>query len=387
DEDREAGDRDAKGGEEAQREGKRQSEDDADKASGEGDEEGFREELELDLAVGGANGFADADLANARGDRCQHDVHDADAANDQGNGGNQEQDSGERVGGFGSHVEQLAEVLHVVDRLSAMARLEHGMDLVGGAGDISGIGHGEEQLLDVVGPGEEARDGIGDEHGVVGNLGLAEGFDALAEHANDGERKPAEADVAANGIVGAPKLVVGKRFRYKSDFIARVGVVVVEEASGEHQQVADLRVFGRDAEDHDVALLASGNADAVMQFDERRGGANAVHFLAHGMQILEGELVLVDLHAIGSGAGLIFGVDHVGADRLNLPEDVLLAGETDGDNEDERRGTDDHAERGQHETYSVSAEGFVGELGDLAEDELRFAAVRRDGTSWGKDSH
>ena len=49
--------------------------------AGEGD--GFERELQQDVALARADGFAHADLARALGDRNQHDVHHADAAHDQ----------------------------------------------------------------------------------------------------------------------------------------------------------------------------------------------------------------------------------------------------------------------------------------------------------------
>ena len=49
-------------------------------AADESDDGGFGQELAADVDGGGAQGFADTDLAGALGDGDQHDVHDADAA-------------------------------------------------------------------------------------------------------------------------------------------------------------------------------------------------------------------------------------------------------------------------------------------------------------------
>src|SRR5262249_45540603 len=54
------------------------AEGEAEEAAEEGDEGGLDEELLEDQLLGGAEGFADADLARALGDRHQHNVHDAD---------------------------------------------------------------------------------------------------------------------------------------------------------------------------------------------------------------------------------------------------------------------------------------------------------------------
>ena len=62
-------------GEEADRVGDGEADDDADQASDEGDENRFGEKLEADLAVGGAHRLADSDLTRTGTDRGQHDIH------------------------------------------------------------------------------------------------------------------------------------------------------------------------------------------------------------------------------------------------------------------------------------------------------------------------
>ena len=52
-----------------------------------GERDGLDEELEQHLAGAGADGEADADLAGALGDGDEHDVHDADAADEQADAG------------------------------------------------------------------------------------------------------------------------------------------------------------------------------------------------------------------------------------------------------------------------------------------------------------
>src|ERR1700687_6345639 len=94
---RETGNRNAIGGEEADGVGDGESNNNAEDAADEGDENGLGKELEADLALGGADCFADADLANAGADRGQHDVHDADAADQQYHRRNQQQHYGQNV--------------------------------------------------------------------------------------------------------------------------------------------------------------------------------------------------------------------------------------------------------------------------------------------------
>src|SRR6202043_888051 len=80
---RETGNRNAIGGEETDGVGDGESDDDAEDAADEGDENGLGKELKADLAFGGANRFANADLANAGADGGEHDIHDTDAADQQ----------------------------------------------------------------------------------------------------------------------------------------------------------------------------------------------------------------------------------------------------------------------------------------------------------------
>ena len=54
--------------------------DDAQGGAKQGDDDALDEDLDENGQAGGANGFADADLADALVDAGQHDIHDADAS-------------------------------------------------------------------------------------------------------------------------------------------------------------------------------------------------------------------------------------------------------------------------------------------------------------------
>ena len=70
----------------------------ADHAAEQAEQGGFGQELDQDIASARAQGFAQADLAGAFGDRDQHDVHDADAAHQQRNAGDAAQEDGQHAG-------------------------------------------------------------------------------------------------------------------------------------------------------------------------------------------------------------------------------------------------------------------------------------------------
>src|SRR5690349_21945747 len=76
------------------------AEQDADGAAQDAERERLDEELQQDVALGGAQRLPHADLPGPLGDRHQHDVHDADAAHDQAHRGDAGQQRGEYLGGL-----------------------------------------------------------------------------------------------------------------------------------------------------------------------------------------------------------------------------------------------------------------------------------------------
>src|SRR5688500_4626773 len=118
---------------------------DAEQAAGQADHRGLDQELEGDVFLLGPQGAADADLAGALGDGGQHDVHDADAADQQREAGDADDD----------------EVEDQVEPLGVAQDLDGGLDLhvdargggaagAGGAADVD-LGLGEAgEVVDVV---------------------------------------------------------------------------------------------------------------------------------------------------------------------------------------------------------------------------------------------
>ena len=96
------------------------------------------------------------------------------------------------------------------------------------------------------------------------------------------------------------------------------------------------------------------------------------------VHVVDGERVGRDIGDALAPA-LVFGLNLVGADRLDLLQHILLAGHADGDDEDQGGGADHHAQRGQRETDLIAAESLVGETQDLAVNHLRRTPFRRGG--------
>ena len=92
------------------------------------------------------------------------------------------------------------------------------------------------------------------------------------------------------------------------------------------------------------------------------------------MKVIDGERVGIGI-ADMRPTTLILSPNFIGANRLNLVEDVLLAGHPDRDHQDERGGSDDHAQRSENEAHLIAAKGVVGEGDDLAKGHLRPKAL------------
>ena len=146
------------------------------------------------------------------------------------------------------------------------------------------------------------------------------------------------------------------------------GVVgLVEEAAVGDNQVADVLVLRDDAQHQRVLLDAAGKADAVVHLQHRRGVHDAGHLLVHGLFVVAGQVVVV-ARALRRccAAARIFQLHLVGADLLQQLENVLLAREADGHDQDHRRRADDHAQSGEREARLAGAEAVHGQLQNLA---------------------
>ena len=119
-----------------------------DEAADQGDDGGLGEELQQNGIGLGAQGFADTDFPGTLGYRYQHDVHNADTADHQGDGSHRRNEVGHQTHDIVDHIQLGAEILGVVDAASGI--------VVPGFQDAhSGITHGAVLAL-VVGDQVEA---------------------------------------------------------------------------------------------------------------------------------------------------------------------------------------------------------------------------------------
>ena len=257
-----------------------------------------------------------------------------------------------------------------------MAAGDEGGDALGGGLDVVGGVGAEEDFLELVAAGEVAGDLVGDEEGVVADLGLAEGVDAFDEDSDDGEGDAADGDGVADGVVVAAVELDGEGADDVGDVGVGEGVLVVEEAAGFDFEAADVLVLGADAEEHGIFALAVADGDAVVVLEHGRAVADAGDLLVDGLHVFEGHVVrgadVVGAHDDSAG---VLHLDFVGAEAGDGVDGVLLAGEADGGDEDDGGGADDHAEHGEEEAGLAGAEAVVGEIEGFAEGDGGVSAV------------
>ncbi len=251
-----------------------------------------------------------------------------------------------------------------------MARLQHALDLQCSRGHHGRIRHREVDHVHGGRVGEVAADGIGDQQGIVHDFRLAESFDTFLESSDDGKGQAGELDHFADG--GGSRAIDLNRhlIRDHAHFVMGLGIILVEETAGRHDQVPDPQVFGIHAKNLYVLFFAIPHGNALFEVDHRRSRYDAGDILAHGLEIVDGERVRRAAADV-LRAALVFGPDFIRTDGLNLAEHVLASSHADGDHEDERSGSDHHAQRGEHEAYFVAAKRVEGKGQNLTDRHLR----------------
>jgi hypothetical protein len=150
--------------------------------------------------------------------------------------------------------------------LVAAVGMDGSDDLPGGIFNIARVADGEVHFLHIVGSGEIAGDKVGDEDGLVGDFGFAEGLYFFLECANDGEGDAADLERTAEGGVGAAEHSSGKGHGDVGYFAVGSFVFLVEEASGERDEIAHAAILRLDAEDqHLVSVSIDG--DVLAHFE------------------------------------------------------------------------------------------------------------------------
>ncbi len=223
-----------------------------------------------------------------------------------------------------------------------MPRLQHALDLRRRRNHHRRIFHGEIQQLDVRYLHEIAAHRIRDQHGVIDDLGLPEGFHPLFESPDDGEGKSRQLDgFAYCGLrrsVDLDRHLLGDY----SNFVVSLRILLIEESSGRHNQVAHPHIFGIDAEYGDVFLFAVAHRNAVGELADGRRSDNSGNDLLHSVQIVNGERVGIGIADVGRAAEIL-RPDFIRADGLYLIQDELPARHADRNHQNQRGSADHHA--------------------------------------------
>ena len=138
-----------KRGDKGDEEGEAVAEGEAEEATENGKDERFEEELEEDVYTGGTDGFTDADFVGAFRDGDEHNIHDADAANDEGDTGDKSEharDDGEE------RASRVGDLIAVGDGEVVIAEFsgrEGLVDFFGGGGDGGSGGSADVNLLNL----------------------------------------------------------------------------------------------------------------------------------------------------------------------------------------------------------------------------------------------
>ncbi len=319
------------------------------------------------MGAAGAEGFLDADLAGSLLHADEHDVHEADAGDAEGEGADKEQEGFERE----RDEAELRELLHDVGDEDGVA--------VGRPKGVGGTEQDSRGLLDGGVVAAVAEPESVDVAGVldVGVGGEGEIDDAVEvvvallhlglEDADDLKADAADADGLPEGVGAGEELLLGFGAD-DGDVGAPLEIVGGEPAALRYVHVHDADEFGPDTVGlPGVAVEVVLDGDVLVH--DGGGGGHALEALLDALDIVDVE---ADFNAGPGTAGLLGGsagkdADHVrpelGKDGLKGATEACTVGEQKDDGGD----APGHAEHGDSGATKVMAHGFDGLAEDVAE--------------------
>src|ERR1019366_3058452 len=336
-------------------------------AAGEAHQDGLGEELGEDRPAGGPEGQADTDLVGALCDGGQHDIHDADAGDSQGDAGHQQQCQGKDQRDVARRLDEGSQGLHLVAGAGAVTGLEdllyaprHAVHLFGGT-------RAHVERIDALGGCEVALHGDRDDEGIALDLGLPVGLHLLAEGANHGELQVVQVNDLVERGGAAAEHILRQVIGQERHLLALRDIVLIEEPAGADDEVAHGGVGGVGAVDLDVLVpVVDANAVDIRHYAGGRQDVGA-EFLADGLDVGEFDGIGVGSRA-GRGDPRVIGKDQIGADTLDFLQNVVAADQGDGDHQDDRGGANRHGEGGEQAPYGVGAQGGDAELKGFLEE-------------------
>src|ERR1051326_4284361 len=336
---------------------------DADAAAEAGKDDRFDEELQQDVAAPRADGLSDADLARPLRHRDEHDVHDADAADEQGDADDRSHDHGGGGERFGDHLQDLflrehAEVVFLIF-FQVVACAEDLLGLIFDEVEVGAAAHleGEDEALHVLAAPDRGGGAEGDENDVVAVL--PEGAAFLLHDADDGEAVAVDLDETADRI-GAELEFLRDGLSDDADAFLALRVERREEASALDPVGEDVLIRSVDAEElHGVGRLAALGLD--VGHEERRELLDRRRDLAHRFAVVDGQLRQF-LRQPTPLAGVRKDLDVVRPDALQILGELVLHPLHERDDRNDRRDADHDAEDGEDRAHFVGADRAEGDF-------------------------
>src|SRR5574337_425542 len=323
------------------------------------------DELEDEISLPGANGHMHAELSGSFADRNQHDVHDADPADRQGDRGGGNEEPGERARRAGAGAKNLGGgtdgevVRHVAPESMPMA--QQGLDLALRLGRLGGVGNldgNEIQIVprravarsDEAASGHRQRD---KRHVVLVAPGGADAF--RIEHRDDHGWDLADSDGLAErrSIV---KQSAGDGRADNGDLGAEIEVVRVNEPAFRRGPLPRLQIVGGHARDQRRPVSAAGDHLQPLR-NQRRRDLNVGDLLPDRQSVALGQispraLLLSDAMRVWRARR---HRQQIGSEGAQAFRDLVLGSGPDRHRADHGGDPDNHAERRQKTPAGMNA--------------------------------
>ncbi len=322
--------------------------------------ERFQQKLQQDVVALGADRLADADLACPLRDRHEHDVHDADAADEQRDAHDAGHDDRDRVQDRLKGVLQLCSGLHAEIVLVALAQFVRGAQQPLDRGphvlDLAQIADRELHLdVGLALVALQAHHGAErNQHAII--LALAEDLALRLEQADDLEPLAVDQNELAERISRQRQLVAHLLTDHR-DSAARVVVAVGQEPALRREILTHVleRVSGAEHLRHRGLRAVTDRALAVLDVHDRRDRLEAVHAEADQIEIVLRESRPTALDRVLERRVRLHR-DAVAAEPLELLADREAQALDDRHHRDHGRYADDDTERGQEAPEPVRAD-------------------------------
>src|SRR5882762_8619340 len=348
------------------------AEENPDHASGQTQDERLDEELEQDIEARGAQRLAHADLARPLGDGDEHDVHDADSADEQTDRRNARKQIRERLRRVLKRRQNVGLVADLEVVLAARPDLvlapHHALDLDHGEGHLRDARRIDRYGSETVRPHDAVAPGLqGDQDLLVGVAETAR-RSLGGQDTDDLERDAADLDFLADHGGRIPVEHVGNRraehrvaptsfiFSRREHPARREGVVLHDG------------IVGRGADDTYVPVLAA-EFDLQVARQLRDDALDVARVAREGVRIVDRDAHALIEHDGNPAAERLPRIDgeEGRAERLETRLDGLLRPAAERHHRDDGADTDDDAQHRQERPQLVGANRLERDLEDLAE--------------------